>query len=107
MQICVHQNIDLICGLVLIFLCGLLDLYQSPTIRIIHNCFRQRSAHLRLSKIFFIFKAAVLLQFGAVKISSGPKFDYSWQLHSHTFKGLGIRDHIETSPYIQDILTFG
>ena len=40
-------------------------------------------------------------------MSSGPKFDYSWQLHSHTFKGLGIRDHMETSPYIQDILTFG
>ena len=45
------------------------------------------------------------MKYGLVKISSGPKFDYSWQLHSHAFKGLGIRDHIETSPYIQDILT--
>ena len=48
-----------------------------------------------------------LLLYGPVKISSGPNFDYSWQLHSHSFKGLGIQDHIETSPYLQDILTSG
>ena len=51
--------------------------YQSPTIRIIHNCFRHESAHLGLPKIFFIFKAAVLLKYGPVKTSSGPKFDNS------------------------------
>ena len=79
--------------------------YQSPTIRTIYNCFRHKSAHLKLPKIFFTFKAAVLLKYGLVKISSGPKFNYSWQLHSHTFKGLGNRDHIETSQYIQEILT--
>ena len=55
-------------------------------------------------KPFFTFKTAVLLQNRPVKISSDPKFDHSWQLHSYTFKGPGIRDHIETSPYKQDIL---
>ena len=38
-------------------------------------------------------------------MSSGPTFDYGWQLHSNTYKGLGIRDQIETSPYTQDIWT--
>ena len=56
-------------------------------------------------KSFLTLKQLFLLQYGPTKTSSGPKFDYSWQLHSHTFKGLGFRDHIETSPYIQDILT--
>ena len=79
--------------------------YQSPTIRTIHNCFRHKSNHLRLPKIFFTFKSAVLLKYMPVKISSGSKFDYGWQLHSHTFKGIGNGDHIETSQYIQDILT--
>ena len=46
-------------------------------------------------------------QCGPVETSSGPKFDYSWQLHSHTFKGLGNRDHIETLPYVQEILNSG
>ena len=58
-------------------------------------------------KSFLILKQLFLLQYGPVKISSGPKFDYSWQLHSHTLKGLGIRGHIETSPYIQGILASG
>ena len=54
---------------------------------------------------FLPLKQLFLLLYGPVKISSGQKFDYSWQLHGRTFKGLGIRDQIETSPYIQDILT--
>ena len=74
MQICVPQNIDLICGLALI---SNVSYYQSPTIRIIHDCFRHKSAHLILPKILFTFKAAVLLKYGLVKILSGPKFDYS------------------------------
>ena len=74
MQICVPQNIDLICGLALI---SNVSYYQSPTIKIIHDCFRHKSAHLILPKIFFTFKAAVLLKYGPVKISSGPKFDYN------------------------------
>ena len=49
----------------------------------------------------------LLLQNGLVKTSRGPKFAYSWQLHSHTFKGLGNPNHIESSPYLQDILANG
>ena len=56
-------------------------------------------------KSFFTVKAMVLLLYGPVISSSGPNFDYSWQLHNHTFKGLGIRDDIETLPYLQNILT--
>ena len=59
------------------FLFSNVGYYQSPTIRTIHNCFRHKSAHLRLPKIVFTFKAAVLQKYGPVKISSGPKFDYS------------------------------
>ena len=52
--------------------------YQSPTIRTIHNCFRDKSAHLRLPKIIFLpLKQLFLLKFGPVKTSSGQKFDYS------------------------------
>ena len=104
MHICVPQNIDLICGLILIFLCGLLSVSDDTDY---HNCLRQKSTHLRLPKIVFTFKAAVFTAVWAGQNFKGPKFDYSWQLHCHTFKGLGIRDHIETSPYIQDILTSG
>ena len=46
----------------------------------------------------------MLRQNGLVKTSSSQKFAYSWQLHGHTFKGLGNPDHIESSPYLQDIL---
>ena len=56
-QIRVPPNIDLICGFVLIFLCGLLSV---PTIPILHNCFRQKSVHLRLPKTIFIFNTAVV-----------------------------------------------
>ena len=49
----------------------------------------------------------LLRQNGLVKTSSGPKFAYSWQLHSHTFKGLGNLDLIECLPYLQDILANG
>ena len=42
-QICVPPNIDLICGLVLIFLCGLLSVSMIP---IIHDSFKQNSVHL-------------------------------------------------------------
>ena len=37
----------------------------------------------------------------------GTKFDISGQLHSHTFMGLGNPDHIESLPYVQDILAYG
>ena len=60
---------------------------------------------LECLKLFLPLKHLFLLQNEPVKISRGPKFDYSLQLHRHTFKGLGIRDHIETSSYIRDILT--
>ena len=33
------------------------------------------------------------------------KADSCWQLHSHTFKGLGNREHKESSPYVLEILT--
>ena len=49
----------------------------------------------------------LLRQNGLVKTSRDPKFAYSWQLHSHTFKGLGNQDHIESSPYLQDMLANG
>ena len=41
--------------------------YHSPTIPTIHNCFRQKSVHLRLPKTIFNFN----------KLLAGLKFDYS------------------------------
>ena len=73
MQICVPLNVGLICGLVLIFLCGLLSVSDDTTI---HNCFRQKSVYLSLPKIFLPLIQLLLLQNGLVKTSSGPKFDY-------------------------------
>ena len=49
----------------------------------------------------------LLWQWGLVKTSSGPKFDYSWQLHRHIFKGLENLNHIAISPYLQNILPYG
>ena len=43
---------------------------------------------------------------GAGQNFKWSKFDYSWQLHSHTLKGLGNPDHIESSPYVQDMLAY-
>ena len=51
MQICVPLNIDLICGRVLIFLCGLLSVSDDTTIQ---NCFRHKSVHLRLPHFFYL-----------------------------------------------------
>ena len=73
MQICVPLNINLICGLVLIFLLGY---YQSPPIPTIHTCFRQNSLHLRLPS-FFTINTAVVMAIFASQNFSGPKFDYS------------------------------
>ena len=69
----------------------------------INNCFRQKSVYLSLPKNSFTFNTAVVTAVWAGQTSRGPKFDYSRQLHSHTFKGLGNSDHIESSPYSQDI----
>ena len=35
------------------------------------------------------------------------KFEFSWQMHSHTLNGLGNQNHTESSPYVQDILVYG
>ena len=45
--------------------------------------------------MFLLLIQLLLRQYGSVKTSSGLEFDYSIQLHSHTFKGLGNLDHIE------------
>ena len=58
-------------------------------------------------KIVLTWIHLLLRQYGPVKTSSGPKFDYCWLLHSHTFKGLGNPIHIESSPYVQNILAYG
>ena len=60
-----------LCGLVLFFF--YVGYYQSPTILAIHNCFRQKSVHLRLPKIFFSLKQLLLQKYGLFKISNGPK----------------------------------
>ena len=57
MQICVPPNIDLIGGLVSIFLCGLLSVSDDTTI---YNCFRQKSVYLSLPKNIFTFNTAVV-----------------------------------------------
>ena len=72
----------------------------------IYNCFRQKSVYLMLPKIVLPLIQLLLRQYGLVKTSGGPKFDYSWQLHSHTFKGLGNSDHIKSSSYLQDIFAY-
>ena len=75
----------------------------------IHNCFKQKSVHLSLDKRFLLLIQLLLGQDEPVKTSSVSKFDYSRQLQSHTFKGLGNPDHTECSPYeyVQNILTYG
>ena len=49
----------------------------------------------------------LLPQYGPVKTSIDPKFDYSCQLHSKSFQGLGNPDHIENSSYLRDKLAYG
>ena len=51
MQICVPPNIDLICGLILIFYVGF---YQSPTKPTIYKCFRQVSLYKFAQKYFYL-----------------------------------------------------
>ena len=73
---------------------SLVGYYQSSTIP---------SVHLSVP-VFLPLIQLLLRQYGPVKTSSGPKFDYSWQLHSHTLMGLGNPDQIT---YVQDILAYG
>ena len=75
--------------------------------RLFIYCFRQKSVHLSLLRIFLPLIQLLLRQNGLVKTSNDPKFDYSWELHNHTFKGLENRDHIEGSPYLHDIVAYG
>ena len=81
--------------------------YQSSVTLTIHNCFRQKSVHLSLAHIFLpLFNTAVVMAVWAGQIFKCSKFDYSRQLHSHKVKGLGNPDHIESSPYVQDMLAY-
>ena len=48
----------------------------------------------------FTFNTAVDKAVWAGQNFKWSKFDYSLQLHSHTFKGVGKPDHIESSPYV-------
>ena len=76
-------------------------------IPIIHNCFRQKSAYLGLPKTKFTLDTVVVTAVCAGQNFKRTKFDYSWQLHSHIFKGLENSNHIESSPYLQNILAYG
>ena len=100
-QNCVPQNFDLICGLVFISYVGY---YQSPTTPVIHNCFRQKSVHLHLPKAIFTFKTAVVM---VVRAGHNFKWSSCWQLHRHTLKGIENPNHMEKSPYLQNILAIG
>ena len=62
MKICVPLNIDLICGLVLIFFCGLLSVPDDTN----NTCYRHKSVHL----VFTSNIVYLLRQFGMVKTSS-------------------------------------
>ena len=57
-QIRVPPNIDLIVDA---FYFSNVGYYQSSTVPIIHNCFRQNSVHLRLPNINFTFNTAVVM----------------------------------------------
>ena len=94
MQTFVPPNINLICGLVWIFLCGLLTASDKSQFIWVWLIF------------FFTFNTAVVIAVWAGQIFKCTKFDYSWQLHSHKLKGLGNPDHIESSPYVQDMLAY-
>ena len=54
-KIRVPPNIELICGFILIFLCGLLSVSDDTD-----NSFRQKSVHLHLPKTYFTFSTAVI-----------------------------------------------
>ena len=64
MQICAPLDIDLICGLILIFLCGLLS-FRDDTDNI---CFIRKSVHLSLPNNVFTFNTAVVASVGLSKL---------------------------------------
>ena len=72
----------------------------------IHNYYRQKSVHLSLPKNIFTFNTAVVTAEWPSQKFKWSKTDYSWQLPSHTFKCLGNPEHIESSPYLQDMLAY-
>ena len=57
MQICVPPNIDQICGLILIFIYGLLSVSDDTDY---YNCFRQKSIYPSLPNFFFTLNTAVV-----------------------------------------------
>ena len=75
MQICVPPNIDLFCGLVLIFLCGLIS-HSGNTDYLIIASDKSMSIFVCI-KIVLALIQLLLRQYGLIKTSSGPKFDYS------------------------------
>ena len=103
MQICVPPNIDLSCGLVLIFLCGLLSVSEDTDYSKLQQT---KVSSSKFAKIYFTFNTAVVTAKWASKNFEWSKTDYSLQLHNHTFKCLGHPDRIESSPYLQDILAY-
>ena len=76
----VPLNIDLLCGLVIIFLCGLL---QVLTIQTDHNCFKQKSAHLAFisNRFYNLICVTVVITTVLVGKTSVQNFLNNWQYH--------------------------